>query len=101
ARATWPDAAIDLAVGSWNAPLAGLIPGIRTVHTLDVPWLAREREGDTWARLIARARAWKLERYDLVINFEPDIRSNFLAWLSGAPRRFGYSTGGGGSFLTE
>jgi lipopolysaccharide heptosyltransferase II len=101
ARATWPDAAIDLAVGSWNAPLAGLIPGVRTLHTIDVPWLAREREGDTWTRLIARARAWRRERYDLVINFEPDIRSNFLAWLSGAPRRFGYSTGGGGSFLTE
>ncbi len=100
-RDTWPGAEIDLAVGSWNAPLARLIPGIRTVHTIDVPWLAREGAGDSWPRLIARARAWRGERYDLVINFEPDIRSNFLAWLSGAPRRFGYSTGGGGSFLTN
>jgi ADP-heptose:LPS heptosyltransferase len=37
----------------------------------------------------------------LVINFEPDIRSNALAWLTGAPTRVGYWTGGGRSFLTE
>ena len=37
----------------------------------------------------------------LVINFEPDIRTNFLAWLTGAPMRVGYWTGGGGAFLTE
>ena len=50
ARRTWPGATIDLAVGSWNLPLANLIPGIGTVHTADVPWLAREREGDRWRR---------------------------------------------------
>ena len=30
ARAAWPDAEIDLAVGSWNLPLARLIPGLRS-----------------------------------------------------------------------
>ena len=28
ARAAWPDAEIDLAVGSWNVPLARLIPDV-------------------------------------------------------------------------
>jgi ADP-heptose:LPS heptosyltransferase len=42
-----------------------------------------------------------VRRYDLVLNFEPDIRSNFLTWLSGAPERLGYSSGGGGAFLTD
>src|SRR6185436_6157174 len=37
----------------------------------------------------------------LVLNFEPDIRSNFLAWLSAARRRAGYWTAGGGAFLTD
>ena len=37
----------------------------------------------------------------MVINFEPDIRSNLLAWLSGAPIRVGYASGGGGSLLTR
>ncbi len=101
ARAAWPDAEIDLAVGSWSLPLARLIPGIARVHTADVPWLARDNGGDSWPALIAKARRWRRQGYDLVLNFEPDIRSNFLAWLTGAPRRYGYWTGGGGAFLTD
>lgn len=100
-RAQWPDAAIDLAVGSWNAPIARLMPEITTVHFADVPWLAREGTGLSWPALVARARTWRRDRYDLVINFEPDIRSNLLAWLSGAPVRVGYWTGGGGALLTH
>ena len=101
ARAAWPDAEIDLAVGSWNLPLARLIPGITTLHTADVPWLARGGEGDSWAMLMRKARTWSKRRYDIVVNFEPDIRSNFLAWMAGAPHRYGYWTGGGGAFLTD
>ena len=101
ARATWPAAAIDLAVGSWNLPLARLIPGVNAIHVADVPWLAREGRGDSWPALIGRARGWRAHRYDLVVNFEPDIRSNVLAWQSGAPRRAGYWTGGGGALLTD
>ena len=99
-RAALPEAAIDLAVGSWNRDLAALIPGIRTLHVVDVPWLARDGGGDSAATLVRRARAWR-GQYDLVVNFEPDIRSNALAWLSGARRRIGYWTGGGGAFLTD
>jgi len=101
ARVEWPAAEIDLAVGSWNLPLARLIPGLTTVHAFDVPWLARERTVDGWPELVPLARAWRERHYDLVVNFEPDIRSNFLAWVSGAPRRVGYWTGGGGAFLTQ
>jgi ADP-heptose:LPS heptosyltransferase len=100
ARSAWPGATIDLAVGSWNRDLARLIPGIGTVITIDVPWLAREGTGDRWSTLVSRAREWR-GRYDVVANFEPDIRSNFLVWLTGARRRAGYWTGGGGSFLTD
>ena len=32
ARAAWPDAEIDLAVGSWNVPIARLIPGITRIE---------------------------------------------------------------------
>lgn len=101
ARRVWPDARIDLAVGHWNAPLARLIPEVSGLEILDVPWLAREGTGLSWPALIARARGWRTQRYDLVVNFEPDIRSNLLAWLSGAPRRAGYWTAGGGAFLTD
>ena len=40
-RAMAPEAAIDLVVGSWNRPVADLIPAVTTIETLDVPWLAR------------------------------------------------------------
>ena len=100
ARAAWPDAEIDLAVGSWNEPLARLIPEVTHLHVADAPWLARE-SGATWRALLARARSWRTRRYDMVVNFEPDIRSNAIAWISGARRRVGYWTGGGGSFMTD
>jgi lipopolysaccharide heptosyltransferase II len=101
ARAAWPDAEIDLVVGSWNAQVAALMPSVSRIETLDVPWLARGAAGDGWGRLIARARDWKTRDYDVAVNFEPDIRSNALLWLSGARRRVGYTSGGGGAFLTH
>ena len=101
ARTAWPAAEIDLAVGSWNLPLAKLIPDVTRLLTLDAPWLARDGTGQAWPAMIARARSWRAADYDVAINLEPDIRSNFLLWLSGARRRFGYATGGGGAFLTE
>ncbi len=101
ARVLWPDAEIDLVVGSWNVALARLVPDVTRVETVDVPWLAREGRGSAWTTLLRHAREWHGRRYDLVVNFEPDIRSNLLAWRTGAPRRVGYWTGGGGSFLTD
>jgi ADP-heptose:LPS heptosyltransferase len=101
ARAAWPAAQIDLAVGSWNAPLAALIPGINRIDQVDVPWLAREGTGLSWRGLLAQARVWRGRQYDLVVNFEPDIRTNVLAWRTGAPLRAGYWTGGGGALLTD
>ena len=100
-REAWPEATIDIAVGSWNEALSGLIPEISRVHVVDVPWLSRgERETSSRA-LWHAARGWRRERYDMVINFEPDIRSNFLVWLSGAALRVGYGSGGGGALLNH
>lgn len=101
ARAMAPDAAIDLVVGSWNRVLAGRIPGVDSIETLDVPWIARKGQGLSWRALLARAKAWRSRNYDVAINFEPDIRSNLLLALSGAPCRVGFSSGGGGSMLTD
>ncbi len=101
ARACWPKAEIDLVVGSWNAALAALVADVTRVEIVDAPWLARDDPHVSWPDLLARARRWRTRRYDLVLNFEPDIRSNFLAWLSGASRRAGYWTGGGGALLTD
>jgi ADP-heptose:LPS heptosyltransferase len=101
AKRAWPDAEIDLAVGSWNEPLARLIPGIGRIDVADAPWLTREESGHTWSELLGIARRWRSRRYDVVVNFEPDIRSNVLAWVAGGARRVGYSSGGGGALLTD
>ncbi len=100
-RALAPDATIDLVVGSWNRPLAGLIRSVDSIETLDVPWIAAKGRGLSWGALMARAKAWRSRDYDLAINFEPDIRSNLLLALSGARRRVGFLSGGGGSALTD
>jgi ADP-heptose:LPS heptosyltransferase len=96
-----PQARIDLVVGSWNARLARLLPGIDHVETLDVPWMARERSGHSWPALIRQARRWRDRDYDLAINLEGDIRSHVLLALSGAPRRVGFAQAGGGPVLTD
>jgi ADP-heptose:LPS heptosyltransferase len=100
-RASAPDATIDLVVGSWNRSIAALIPSVTTIEPLDVPWLAREGSGLSWGELVRRAKAWRSRGYDLAINFEPDIRSNFLLAMSGAQRRIGFISGGGGALLTD
>jgi len=100
-RAMAPHAAIDLVVGSWNRALADLIPTVSSIESLDVPWLAREGSGLPWPTLVGRTKKWRAKRYDLAINFEPDIRSNLLLALSGARRTVGFGSGGGGAVLTD
>ena len=97
-RAAAPGAAIDLVVGSWNAEIARAIPGIRNVEILDAAWLARGGGGASVWSLLRRARSWR-GRYDLAINFEPDIRTNLVAAADGASRVVGFSSGGGGALL--
>ena len=100
-RSRLPAAELHLVVGSWNAPLADCIPAIDAVETFDVPWLSRERPGSTLWDTAEQSSAWRRHDFDIAINFEPDIRSNALLAASGARRRIGYSSGGGGAFLTD
>jgi lipopolysaccharide heptosyltransferase II len=100
-RESLPAARIDLVVGSWNAPLAQAMVVADTVETLDAPWLARGAGAVSWPEMVARARRWRQRRYDLAINFEPDIRTNLLLGISGAGVRVGYASGGGGACLTD
>lgn len=95
-----PAARIDLVVGSWNASLARLIPGVDTVETLDAPWLARGAAGGDRDSLMRRAWSWRSRHYDLAINFEGDIRSHALMSLASAHRRIGFDMAGGGPLLT-
>jgi ADP-heptose:LPS heptosyltransferase len=96
-----PDARIDLAVGSWNRALAGAIPHVDAVESLDASWLAREGEGLGMPALVRTAWSWRPRQYGLAINFEPDIRSNLIAAAAGAARTAGWASGGGGPLLDD
>jgi ADP-heptose:LPS heptosyltransferase len=98
-RAAAASSEIDLVVGSWNAEIARAIPGLRRVEVLDAAWLARGGAGHSLPSLAARARRWKQRRYDVAINFEPDIRSNAIAAAAGAGWTAGFASGGGGALL--
>jgi ADP-heptose:LPS heptosyltransferase len=94
-----PRAEIDLVVGSWNLELANAVKAVSRVEALDARWLARGAGGMGLASLVLSARRWRARRYDLAINFEPDIRSNLLVAASGARWTVGYASGGGGPAL--
>lgn len=101
ARAAAPNAEIDLVVGSWNAEVAGSIPGITNVIVVDAPWLARGQKGAGAAVLARTTIGWRARRYDIALNFEPDVRSNAMLALAGARWTAGYRSAGGGALLDQ
>jgi ADP-heptose:LPS heptosyltransferase len=98
-RALAPSAQIDLVVGSWNAALAQAVPSVTRVETIDAQWLSRDGGGLGTSGLLRAAWSWRRRRYDLAINFEPDVRSNLVVAASGAARTAGWRSGGGGPVL--
>ena len=98
-RGAFPQARIDLAAGSWNRVLASAISAVDTVDTMDAGWLTRGGGGAGIADVLTHAARWRGARYDLALNFEPDIRTNLAARVSGARVVAGFRSGGGGPIL--
>ena len=99
-RALAPDASIDLVVGSWNADIAKAIAEVNRIEVVDAAWLSRNTgAGASPLALAARAATWRSRRYDLAINFEPDIRTNIALAVCGARHTVGFASGGGGALL--
>lgn len=98
-RAAAPDAHITLVVGGWNSELARTIASVNEIETASASWLARGADAKGLPALLRQARGWRRRRFDLAINFEPDIRSNAMLALSGARWTAGYRSGGGGPLL--
>lgn len=98
-RAAFPAASIDIVVGSWNREIASAIPGIGRVETLEAAWLSRNGNGTGLPGLVRAGMRWRSRRYDLALNFEPDIRSNLVMAAVGARWSAGFGSGGGGALL--
>lgn len=98
-RASFPAARIDLVVGSWNRELASALTVVDQVETLDAAWLSREAGATSLGGILHHAMGWRRTKYDVALNFEPDIRTNLAARLSGARTVAGFRSGGGGPLL--
>ncbi len=98
-KRSFPAASIDLTVGSWNREIAAAIPSVDRVETLDAAWLSRDGGGQGVAGLARAAARWRSRRYDLAINFEPDIRSHLVMAAIGAGWTAGFASGGGRALL--
>ncbi|MEK6630751.1 MAG: glycosyltransferase family 9 protein [Acidobacteriota bacterium] len=100
-RTLAPSARIDLAVGSWNASLARMLPDVDTIEELDLGWLARDISSRARRGMTTAVQAWRARRYDLGINFEGDIRSHVLLYAAGPAWTAGFGMAGGGPLLDE
>ncbi len=96
-RQALPKARIELAVGSWNEPVARRLPFIDRVRVVDVPWSAWGGK----ASFGGARRALGQGPFDLALDFQGDVRVLLLMALSGAKLRAGYGDTGGDYLLTH
>jgi heptosyltransferase-2 len=85
-RQTWPDAAIEAAIGRPFAGLCTLMPELATHHILDaghgdLALAARRRLG----------RSLRARGYDLAITLSRSFKAALLPWFAGVPERRGFT----------
>lgn len=100
-RQAAPDAHLELAVGSWNEPIARRLPFVDSVRIVDTPWAA-------WGKKVRFQDARKALRgdtpdldIDLAIDFQGDVRVLLLMASTRAKLRAGYGDTGGAYLLTH
>jgi len=96
-RKALPEARIELAVGSWNEPVARRLPFIDGIRVVDAPWSAWGKKASFGGARAALGR----DGFDLAIDFQGDVRVLALMALSGAKLRAGYGDTGGDYLLTH
>ncbi len=104
-RARFPSAHIALLAKPHAEELLRHSGLVDEVIAFDFPWTATQRkyrpgryDRRAVASLIGRLRN---ERFDLTMDCRMDVRSNVVAFATGAPHRIGYNFGGGGYLLTH
>jgi ADP-heptose:LPS heptosyltransferase len=104
-RERFPTANITLLARDYARQLLDGSGLVDEVIVANLPWTA---PGNKYriTRAVAKemrnlVRQLRKKRFNVTIDARMDIRSNFLAAATGAPRRVGYSIGGGGWLLTD
>lgn len=95
-RQALPGARLELAVGSWNEPIARRLPFVDGVRIVDVPWAA-------WGKKTRLGKALHDlgEPVELAIDFQGDVRVLVLMALARAKLRAGYGDTGGSYLLSH
>ena len=96
-RKALPGARLELAVGSWNEPVARRLPFVDGVRIVDAPWSAWGKK----ARFRDARAALGGDPFDLALDFQGDVRVLLLTALAGAKLRAGYGDTGGDYLLTH
>ncbi len=99
--ACYPQATIEVLAGSANAGWFAMLPSVKRIHVLEANRFSREgRRG--WVRAVfSCGLKMRARRFDLAIDVRGDFPVVVLMWLSGARRRVGWDSGGGGFLLTD
>jgi len=104
-RARFPDARLSLLGKPHAAELLRNSGLVDDVIEFDLPWTANTHKyrPSRYDRRAIRDLLGLLRRceFDLTIDCRMDIRSNVVAFATGAPRRIGYDFGGGSYLLTD
>jgi heptosyltransferase-1 len=86
-----PAIEIDWLIEEQFAPLLTEHPLIRRVHLLSTRTWRQQSPTDGIAAVAALVRRLRGERYDLVLDLQGNAKSGLFTWLTGAPRRYGFS----------
>ncbi len=104
-RAKFPHARISLLGKKHAEELLRHSGLVDEVIVFDIPWTAKEAkyspsryDRDAIHNLLGTLRS---RQFDLTVDARMDLRSNYLTWLTRAPRRIGYDFGGGSFLLTD
>ncbi len=104
-RAKFPDARISLLGKAHAEELLRHSGLVDEVIVFDIPWTAKSGKyaPSRYDRIAIHGLLGELRsrQFDLTIDARMDVRSNYLTWLTRAPRRIGYDFGGGSFLLTD
>lgn len=92
-RASFPQALITYAVGSWSRPMVATNAHVDAAITLPDRW--------TPGAFLATLRELRRRRFDLVFVPERSPRYTILVWLAGIPVRIGLDSQGRGFAYTQ
>ncbi|CCH51723.1 glycosyl transferase family 9 [Fibrisoma limi BUZ 3] len=93
-KETYPNCHLTLLTSPVGAAVAGMIPEIDDVITVDVPWVRSEQTDHDPANVVTMAEELRQQRFDAAILFtvqsQNPLPAAMLCYLAGIPRVLGY-----------